>query len=128
MQVRGRKTKLNAEVRERFLQAIRVGATYDLACKFAGITYQTFLNWKERAEKDGSGEFFEFFEDISKAEGLAAIKWLALLDKHADIDPKWAAWKLERRYPEQYGRQRVELTGKDGGAIILKTGMNMDDL
>jgi hypothetical protein len=38
---------------------------------------------------------------------------------------------LARRDPENWARvnpQKVEVTGKDGGAIILKTGMNMDDL
>lgn len=38
---------------------------------------------------------------------------------------------LARRDPENWARvnpQKVEVTGKDGGAIILKTGMSMDDL
>jgi hypothetical protein len=124
----GRKSKLNPEVRERLLKAISKGATYELACNYAGITYQTFLNWKERAAEDQSGAFFELFEDISKSEGEAAFKWLDLLDQHAEADPKWAAWKLERRYPSSYGRTVQEHTGKDGGPIILKTGMSLDDL
>jgi transposase len=125
----GRKSKLNPEVRERLLTAIGKGATYELACKYAGITYQTFLNWKQNAAEQESGAFFELFEDISKAEGEAAFKWLDLLDRHSEADPKWAAWKLERRYPDEYGRTRIEHTGKDGGPINIKAykGISPDD-
>lgn len=28
-------------------------------------------------------------------------------------------WRLERRFPEQYGRQRLEITGPEGGPIPL---------
>jgi len=122
MAKRGRPTKLTDEVKDRFLQALRLGATYEIACGYAGITYQTYLNWKERAAKANSGIFFEFFEDIARAEGEAAVKWLALVEKHATEDPKWAAWKLERRYPHEYGKtvQRQEHTGKDGGPIQIE--------
>lgn len=101
---KGRPTKLNDEVVKKLTQAIRVGATYEIACLYAGITHQTLLNWKEIAKDKTSGPHFELFESITRAEGEAAIKWLALIEKHADADAHWAAWKLERRYPEQYGR------------------------
>jgi len=34
-------------------------------------------------------------------------------------DPEWraAAWKLERRNPEKWGRRRLELTGADGDSL-----------
>lgn len=129
MAARGRKTKLNQDVQDRLVNAIRMGATYDLACKYAGITYQTFLNWKANAAEQTSGSFVELFEAIARAEGEAAIKWLALLEKHATDDPSWAAWKLERRYPEHYGRNRIELTGADGGAVQIDiTQMSDEDL
>lgn len=106
----GRKNKLTDEVKKNFLQAIRVGATYELACAYSGIHYNTFCNWQKRK----SQEFVEFLEDVRKAEGNAAIKWLALIEKHSEANPQWAAWKLERRYPHAYGRQVTEVTGKDG--------------
>ncbi|MFH1605361.1 MAG: hypothetical protein ABIH03_15815, partial [Pseudomonadota bacterium] len=59
----------------------------------------------------------ELFEGIARAEGEAAVKWLAIIEKHAAENPAWAAWKLERRYPDMYGRQRIEVTGADSGAI-----------
>jgi hypothetical protein len=43
---------------------------------------------------------------------------LAKIEKAAS-DNNWAAaaWKLERRYPDVYGRTVQEHTGKDGKAI-----------
>lgn len=115
----GRRTKLTPEVSKRLTQAIQVGATYQLACQFAGITFQTFLNWKARAAR-GDRQFLELFDGITRVEGEAAVKWLAIIEQHAMDNPAWAAWKLERRYPDMYGRQRVELTGaKDAAPVSI---------
>jgi hypothetical protein len=72
-------------------------------------------------EKAKSGKKKEFVERIREAEGRAVIGWLAKIEKAA-TDGNWqaAAWKLERRYPENYGRQRLELTGKDGDELVIK--------
>ena len=116
----GPKTKLTPETTDRLIQAIRMGSTYELACRYAGITYQTFLNWKEKAALGKDKIAIELFEGIARAEGEAAIKWLAIIEKHATDNPAWAAWKLERRYPDMYGRNRVELTGANGGPVVVK--------
>lgn len=113
----GRPTKLSADVTERFLNAVKLGAPYELACNYAGIAYQTLLNWREKKEP----EFVEFFEALTRAEGAAAVQWLALLEKHSHADAKWAAWKLERRYPRDFGRlEKVEHGGEGGGPITVK--------
>lgn len=97
----GRPSKLTPEVTERFLMAIKLGAPYELACNYAGISYNTLLNWKGRAEP----EFIEFFQELTRAEGAAVVQWLAVLEKHGAATGQWAAWKLERRYPETFGRR-----------------------
>lgn len=104
----GRPTKFTEGVREKILQGIRMGATYELSCNYAGISYQTFLNWKAKAEEDEDSEYVDFFESITRAEGEAAFKWLVMIEKHASANPQWAAWKLERRYPKIYGRTVAE--------------------
>lgn len=110
----GRPSKLTPEITERFINAIQLGATYELASKYAGIAYQTLQNWRDKKEP----EFVAFFEDVLQAEGKAAIQWLAVLEKHSKADGKWAAWKLERRYPHEYGRIVQEVVGKDGTPLL----------
>jgi len=91
-----RPKKLSTEVEERLVHAISVGATYKDACACAGISYQTFLNWKIRArraaeqagEPNGEPEetadpFCEFFDRTKKAEADAAVGWLTTINKAA---------------------------------------------
>jgi hypothetical protein len=63
---------------------------------------------------------------LAEAEGRAAIGWLALIEQAAR-EGNWqaAAWKLERRYPETYGRTFNKLavtdaTGEKDGTLTLK--------
>jgi transposase len=115
----GRKSKLTPETQERIVQAIRVGATYELAAQFGGIAYNTFNEWMKAGAAAEKGVKHEFYEAIKAAEGEAAIKWLALIDKAAVDTWQAAAWKLERRYPENYGRQVQDMrhTGAGGGPV-----------
>lgn len=104
-----RPSKFTTAIVDRLLKAIRLGATYDLAAKSAGISYQTFNEWRQgRMFPKGTtaDQKREFVEAIEKAEGDAAVQWLAKIEKAAS-DGAWqaAAWKLERRYPKDYGRQ-----------------------
>lgn len=98
-----RRTKYTPEVVRRLCDAIAIGATYELACKYAGISYELFRQWR-----DAKVAFLEALED---AEGRAVVGWLAKIEQAANAGA-WqaAAWKLERRYPHVYGRtvQQVE--------------------
>ena len=98
---RGRKPKDTPDVIRKVAHAIRLGATYKLAANYAGISEDSFYDYLKANS--------EFFEAVKKAEGEAAEKWLDLIEKSAGSG-NWqaAAWKLERRYPEQYGRSVVE--------------------
>lgn len=122
----GRRSKFTPETEEKLVTAIRLGATYELACKYAGISYQTFNEWRNgRGFPRGTTaeQKAEFSEAIEKAEGDAAVQWLAKIEKAAS-DGSWqaAAWKMERRYPAMYGRNVVEHVGKDGGPIQADLG------
>lgn len=122
----GRPTKLTPETVKKLTDAIQAGATYALACKYAGISYDVFNDWRRRADeelarrqnprvKEGTPEwiegegFIQFLQSIQKAEGNAALGWLLKIEQAAN-NGQWqaAAWKLERRYPQEYGRTVVQ--------------------
>ena len=91
------RTKYTPETVKRITDAIKLGATYKLASAYGGITFQTFNTWRETKPA--------FAQALQDAEGEAAVKWLAKIEAAAS-DGNWqaAAWKLERRYPQDYGR------------------------
>jgi transposase len=96
----GRKTKYTPETVNKIVQALKMGATHELACNYAGIGVSTFHDWMSAKP--------EFSEAVKEAEGAAAVGWLAKIEKAAN-EGTWqaAAWKLERRYPREYGRTVV---------------------
>lgn len=135
----GRPTALTDDTIERIVTALSQGATYLLAAKYGGVSYNTFNEWckrgaKELERREGDVKegtplwekeqpFVDFYERVQNAEATAAIGWLAMIQKSA-TDGNWtaAAWKLERRYPQDYGRKTVDVThsGKDSNAIEVR--------
>lgn len=111
----GRPLKLTDEVKAKLLDCLRKGATYELSCHCAGIAYSTFRNWitkgNEPDEQEENGIFADFFTEVKKAEGDAALKWLEQIDIAVE-NGHWqaAAWKLERRYPKDYAKNQIKLT------------------
>ena len=108
----GRPTKYTPETVDKILKAIAVGAPYTHACNYAGIGFDAFNEWRQK--------YPEFSEQIKEAEGKAAVGWLAKIEKAAS-DGNWtaAAWKLERRYPHDFGKTIHEHEGSDGGPIEI---------
>jgi transposase len=91
-------------------QAILIGATYELAALYAGVSKRTFERWRKEFDtaKDGT-PLAQLRDRLLQAEGRAAVTWLAKIEKAAS-EGNWqaASWKLERRYPDQYGRTGVQ--------------------
>lgn len=92
-----RKSKYTDETVAKVVHAIEMGATYELAASYAGIHYDTLREWVNTKPA--------FSEAIKQAEGKAALVWLTRIQEAAS-EGDWhaAAWKLERRYPDSYGR------------------------
>lgn len=107
-----RKTKYTPEVVKKLTDAIKLGATYELASGYAGVSPATLYEWLKKKP--------EFLEAVKDAEGAGAVGWLARIEQAAK-DGTWqaAAWKLERRYPQEYGRTVQEHQGKDGTPLIF---------
>jgi len=106
--------KLTPEVQKRICDAVAIGATYDLAAKYGGVSYESLRLLREKSPA--------FAAALQEAEGRGAIGWLAKIERAAN-EGTWqaAAWKLERRYPQEYGRTVNEHTGPGGGPIRQTT-------
>lgn len=120
----GRPSKFTDETKSRIIEGIKLGATYELAAGYGGVSYATFRQWMIRGEKvagrldrakkeiEISAEdlaFLHFFEAVKSAEAEGAVTWLTKIEDAAKSG-NWqaAAWKLERRYPAEYGRSIVD--------------------
>ena len=69
--------------------------------------------WMRKIRQRGAWRISHVFRGTKKAEGQRLAAWLAVIEKAASEGELWqaAAWKLERLYPETYGRKRLEVSG-----------------
>ena len=104
------KCKLKKACKQRLIDALLQGATYELACNYAGINYSTYRRWMIQGEIEDTGAFRDLYDAVKAAEGEAAMKWLKAIDASTTKDWQAAAWKLERRYWKSYSKH-VETIG-----------------
>ena len=95
---------LNPAILARLCEAIRTGATIELACKYAGINPTVYYDAVNKG-KSGDPEWQGVIAAITDAEGAGAVEMLTTVT-NAARNGTWpaAAWMLERRYPMMYGR------------------------
>jgi transposase len=116
----GRPSKLTPEVQEKICNAIRAGNYYEAACAYAGIGYSTFRAWIVKGENAKSGKYREFLEAIKKAECEAEVRLVAMWQKHMPENWQAIATFLERRYPDRWGRNRLDVNMKHSGDIEVE--------
>jgi len=106
---RGRPTKKTPALVDALVKAITNGMSFRHSCQLVGISYAGFCKWMERG-RNGEQEYVDFFDRIKSAEALCIENALEVIQKSALIDKNWtaAAWILERKYPELYGKNRLQ--------------------
>lgn len=101
----GRPPKFNPEVAARVCEAVRAGVPRKDAAAYAGINDSTLYRWTERGRKSKKGAFWEFCQQVKKAESDAVVRNVAVIQKAAEREWQAAAWWLERRRPDDFGRK-----------------------
>ncbi len=130
---------VNHKVKEKLLTALARGATYKIACGYAGISTKTLRNYLRKGEalvdmfeeqiaEHEDKAFFEFYCEVNSVESYAAIKWLDKIDKASDFHWQAAAWKLERRYPAEYGKVSIEIKQESDEDSIEKAKAEVNRL
>lgn len=101
----GRPSKLTPELQERLVALIRAGNYVETAVLLVGLSKQTFYEWLRKGREQKRGKYAAFADAIERAAAEADERDLRRIDEAADKGI-WqaAAWRLERRRPDQFGR------------------------
>lgn len=122
--------KFQNAILERLYQGIEMGMPYAHACLYAGISEDTFENWRNGAFPRGvtAAEKEEFHTKLGAAEGRAVATKFGIILRAANGDPDrgvtsdWraATWLLERRYPDIYGKVSMEHSTRNNEPLKME--------
>jgi len=104
----GRPEKLTPELQQKIVDAIRMGAYIETAAAYAGINKSTLYDWMKRGARAKSGKYKEFSNAIEKALAESEMRDLAVIAKASQENWQAAAWRLERKFPDRWGRRKAK--------------------
>jgi hypothetical protein len=117
----GKVSKLTDRTKKKLLAAIRSGARYEQACRFAGIDYSTFRRWILKGEESENGMHREFCDEVKEAIAASEITCLSAIQDAQRRDWRAAAWLLENRFPARWGTSaKVQAATEGAIAQFLK--------
>jgi hypothetical protein len=115
----GRPTKLTAEVIEDVQRLMPQALYLETVADLIGVTRRTMYGWLKRGGKEArrlenpkanpeeaEAIYAEFFLTYKKALAKGQLRDLQIIGKAAEEQWQAAAWKLERRFPDLWGRDR----------------------
>ena len=105
----GQPTKYSPEILQRTKELIELGLNYADVCDSLGISRETFSQWRKR--------YPEYADTVRIAN--VKVKEISLKSLRVGEMKDWkaAAWRLERRWPEEY-REKKEIEIKEQPILI----------
>jgi len=85
-----------------------MGAYIETAAAYAGINKSTLYDWMKRGARAKSGKYKEFSNAIEKALAESEMRDLAVIAKASQENWQAAAWRLERKFPDRWGRRKAK--------------------
>ena len=113
----GRPTKFSPELGTRIIDLLRTGMYVETVSAAVGLHKDTLYRWLKRGARAKTGALREFSDAFQKAVIEQEQRALIGIQLHGKREWTALAWFLERRFPDRWGRRRVELTGPDGGPM-----------
>lgn len=100
-------TRLTPELQRRLVVLLRAGNFVEVAVRAVGISRSAYYNWIARGEREQSGIYHEFAEEVTAARAQAECRAVAVISKAAERHWQAAAWFLERSAPERWGKREA---------------------
>ncbi len=95
--------ELTEHIQQKICEALRIGASYELAARYAGIQMKYFWRWKEDGENDQTvfnedyrQKCMAFCQDIKKARADYEVACLTRMEKLGAKHFKPLHWKYEQ--------------------------------
>ncbi|MFA4971966.1 MAG: hypothetical protein WC683_05085 [bacterium] len=127
----GRPTKLTPAIQKSITDMISLGNYIETASALAGISKNTLYDWLRRGAREKQrlhdnprarmkkkeAPFVEFSDSVERALAESESVDIGYIATAAKTQWQAAAWRLERRFPDRWGRKdhsKIEMTGKDG--------------
>lgn len=110
--------EITKELQDLIVGALKTGNYLETAAALAGINPDTLREWIKKGKR-GDPRYAELAENIVQAIATAEARDLAVIGKAANEYWQAAAWRLERRFGERWGRKNdVSLSGKAGAPPV----------
>jgi hypothetical protein len=119
--------KYKPELVEQLIKYIKAGNYIKTACEAVGIDESTFYKWGKRAEKKEE-PYFQFFQSIKRAESEAIIRNVITIQSAAKRKWQAAAWFLERKDYERWGRKELVGGIPDKPMQIDLSGLSTEEI
>ena len=115
----GRPRAIQGEIERRLLEALERGLTIKLACQYAGVSQDA---WERKRNSDA-----DFAERATRARLKHLPEALDLIRRHANDDWRAAKAFIDLVAPDDYSRQRLEITGQDGAPLKFTLNISAPD-
>ena len=131
----GRPTKLTSEIQEELVKTIKAGNYIETASAYVGLAPFTVREWIRRGEREANRlntdkearpiksetPYLEFSIAVRQAQAEAEIRDVVIIGNAARESWQAAAWRLERKFPDRWGRKdKHELSGPGGGPVQVE--------
>ncbi len=128
----GRPSKLTPELQEKIVTAIRAGNYIETAAAYAGVSKDTLYAWLKRGGREVSAKspYHRFSDAVEKALADAEMRDVLLIGKAAEENWQAAAWRLERKFSDRWGRKdhvRAEVTATVSWADLARQATETPD-
>lgn len=114
----GRPTKLTKELIEEIATYLRAGNYIETTAHLVGVHRDSIYEWLKRGNAEIARVsksnrarirkreeiFVEFTDTVKKAQAQAEAMLVAQIGKASEKNWTAAAWRLERKYPDRWGR------------------------
>lgn len=115
----GRPTKLTPELQLKICETVRAGNYIETASAYVGVNKSTIYDWMKRGAREKQGIYHDFSNAIEKALAESEMRDVLIIGKAASQNWQAAAWRLERKFSDRWGRKDYVKSEHSGEVAIL---------